>query len=125
VSGPAPACENTLWVKEKEFRRVVEETIAEMPAAFRKRLAGVTVAIRSRPLARELREAGVPASERETLFGFYSEEPPARIVLYRRNLEESYPARRDLVREIRKTILHEVGHTLGMEEEDLDRLGYG
>ena len=29
------------------------------------------------------------------------------------------------VEEVRRTVLHEVGHFLGMDEDDLDRLGYG
>ena len=33
-------------------------------------------------------------------------------------------AREDLVRQVRITVLHEIGHHFGMSEEDLERLGY-
>jgi predicted Zn-dependent protease with MMP-like domain len=50
---------------------------------------------------------------------------PDRIVLYRRPLEEAFPDSADLRREIRITVLHEVGHFFGLDEDRIDELGYG
>ena len=47
---------------------------------------------------------------------------PARIVLYRRNLENISSDRASLIREVRDTVLHEVGHHLGMEEDQLEEI---
>jgi predicted Zn-dependent protease with MMP-like domain len=50
---------------------------------------------------------------------------PDRIVLYRRPLEESFPHEEDLRREIRITVLHEIGHFFGLDEDRIRELGYG
>jgi predicted Zn-dependent protease with MMP-like domain len=62
------------------------------------------------------------------LFGLFESEEymPARIAIYRRPLEEDFgddPAR--LEAEIRITVLHELAHYFGIEEDRLDELGYG
>ena len=55
------------------------------------------------------------------------EEPymPVTIAIYRLPLQESFPDRRELEQEIRITVLHELGHYFGMDERELDELGYG
>ena len=68
------------------------------------------------------------------LFGWYdgvgperdaSGALPDRIVIYRRPLERAFPDPADLRREIRVTVLHEVGHFFGLDEDRIDELGYG
>jgi predicted Zn-dependent protease with MMP-like domain len=44
---------------------------------------------------------------------------PERITLYKRSHEEAVDSMEELVDEVRRTILHEVGHHFGMEEEEL------
>jgi predicted Zn-dependent protease with MMP-like domain len=46
-----------------------------------------------------------------------------RIVLYKRNLEKVCRDRDDLIEQIQVTVRHEIGHHLGLSEEDLERLG--
>jgi len=60
------------------------------------------------------------------LVGVFREEPylPAQIAIFRRPLQESFPEPDELEREIRITVLHELGHYFGMEEDDLEQLGY-
>ena len=60
------------------------------------------------------------------LVGVFREEPylPAQIAIFRRPLQESFPDPDELEREIRITVLHELGHYFGMEEDDLEQLGY-
>jgi predicted Zn-dependent protease with MMP-like domain len=50
---------------------------------------------------------------------------PDRIVVYRRPLERAFPDPAELQREIRVTVLHEVGHFFGLDEDRIDELGYG
>ena len=61
------------------------------------------------------------------LVGVFREEPylPAQIAIFRRPLQESFPDPDELEREIRITVLHELGHYFGMDESELDELGYG
>ena len=49
---------------------------------------------------------------------------PDKITLYQRPIEGICGSREEVAEEVRKTLLHEVGHYLGMDEEYLDRLGY-
>ena len=71
-----------------------------------------------------------------TLFGLYVGVPlpertggepdlPDRIVIYRQPILQSCKNLTEARKEIRITLLHEVGHYLGMDEDDLHRLGYG
>jgi predicted Zn-dependent protease with MMP-like domain len=60
------------------------------------------------------------------LFGLFEEAPylPAKISIYRLPLEESFPDPRELQREIRITVLHELAHYFGIDEDRLTELGY-
>jgi len=60
------------------------------------------------------------------LLGLFEEQPymPAKISIYRLPLEASFPDPRELEQEIRITVLHELAHYFGIDEERLDELGY-
>jgi predicted Zn-dependent protease with MMP-like domain len=69
-----------------------------------------------------------------TLFGSYSGLGPGldhagslpdQIVIYRRPLERAFPDPEELRRQIRITVLHEVAHYFGLDEDRIDELGYG
>ncbi len=49
---------------------------------------------------------------------------PAKIVVYRRPLEEAFPDPAELEREIRVTVLHELAHYFGIDEDRIAELGY-
>ena len=49
---------------------------------------------------------------------------PDVITIYRLPLEESFPDPAELQREIRITVLHELGHYFGLDEDRLADLGY-
>ena len=71
------------------------------------------------------------------LFGLYDGTPlplrghgyagtlPDRITIYRRPLEESFRDPAELREEIRVTVLHELAHYFGLDEDRVDELGYG
>ena len=60
------------------------------------------------------------------LFGLFEEDEylPAKVTIYRLPLEESFPDPDELEREIRVTVLHELAHYFGLDEERLAELGY-
>jgi predicted Zn-dependent protease with MMP-like domain len=60
------------------------------------------------------------------LFGVWESHPylPDTITIFRRPLVESFPDPRELEEEIRITVLHELGHYFGIDEDRLDELGY-
>ena len=69
----------------------------------------------------------VEESSPEGLMGFYQgsgamhagEGFPDRIILYKESHERATRSRNELVEEVRRTILHEVGHHFGMDEDEL------
>jgi predicted Zn-dependent protease with MMP-like domain len=50
---------------------------------------------------------------------------PNRITLFRLPLEEDFPRPGDLEQEVRRTVLHELAHHLGIDDDRLDELGAG
>ena len=54
-----------------------------------------------------------------------SAELPPMIFLFQRNIERGCATREDLGREIRITLYHEIGHRLGLDEDEVDALGLG
>ena len=48
-------------------------------------------------------------------------ENPDRILIFRNPLEEDFPDRRDLLIEIRKTVIHEIAHHFGLSDRDLEK----
>ena len=81
-------------------------------------------------LARKLENVAVVVEEQDPqdpdLFGLFEEEPylPAKVTIFRRPLVEEFSDPRELEREIRITVLHEVAHYFGIDEARLDELGY-
>jgi predicted Zn-dependent protease with MMP-like domain len=63
---------------------------------------------------------GVPLPDRGDMAG----ELPDRITIYRVPLQEEFPDPVELEREIRITVLHELGHYFGLDEDRLAELGY-
>ena len=63
---------------------------------------------------------GVPLPERGDMAGM----PPDTISIYRLPLEESFSDPVELREEIRVTVLHELGHYFGLDEDRIAELGY-
>jgi predicted Zn-dependent protease with MMP-like domain len=117
-----------------EFERVVEAALAELPEPVRRYLANVAVSVEELPEQEELLASDPPHSP--TILGIFRGSPlgdkasmdpwshfPSSIALFQRNLERYARSREELVDEIRITLLHEVGHFLGLDEEQLRDLG--
>lgn len=116
----------------REFVQLVRRAYRQLPPAVIQALHNVDVIVEEWPGPAEqdlLAEGG-------TLYGLYHGIPltdregggpalPDRITLYRQPIMQSCQNHAELVREIRITLWHEIGHYLGMDEDDLHRLGYG
>jgi predicted Zn-dependent protease with MMP-like domain len=64
--------------------------------------------------------------EEPDLYGLFDwpEYMPAKISIYRRPLVEDFPDGAELEEQIRVTVLHELGHYFGMDEDRIADLGY-
>lgn len=102
---------------------IVASTMAELPASIRERLASIPVLIEHTPSSDDVKSGIEP----DTL-GFFDEDAHgvARITLWIDNIRDfARDEDSDFSDEIRTTLLHEIGHALGWDEEDLDERGLG
>lgn len=111
-------------VSEERFDELVDEAIDRIPQSFLDQLGNVVIQVQQVnvdvPTLLGLYE-GVPLTER--MANHWG--PPDCITLYRGMLCRISADEEALIEQIRVTLLHEVGHFFGMDEDDLDRLGYG
>lgn len=107
------------------IERVARETIDSLPDEFAQRLRSVPVLLEPRP-SRQLVETGFDPRA----FGLF-EGPehgqddvpaPTRIVLYTSNLLSNFQEE-ELEEQVETTVIHEVGHYFGLDEDDMERLG--
>jgi predicted Zn-dependent protease with MMP-like domain len=120
----------TYRTSRKHFERLVEETLRELPEEFLEYFTNITVMVEDYPSRKEARRMDIP---RDELLGLFSGTPypskggffnipntfPDAIILFKRNIESICSTERELIEEIRKTLIHEVGHYFGLSEEDL------
>ncbi len=119
-----------LRLSRAEFEWAVARALDGLPPEIASYLDNVAVVVEDEPTEDALREVGLDP-ETETLFGLYqgvslpergadySLALPDRIVIYRLPLLDECETREDLIREIRDTVVHEIGHYFGLDEEDL------
>ncbi|MFQ6030400.1 MAG: metallopeptidase family protein [Dehalococcoidia bacterium] len=121
-----------IQLSRSEFLRLARRAYQQLPPRVRQSLENVDVAVEEWPAPEDLESA----EGSHTLLGLYVGVPlperaggapilPDRIVLFRQPILQSCSTRSEVVREIRVTLWHEVGHYLGLDEADLHRLGYG
>jgi predicted Zn-dependent protease with MMP-like domain len=124
-----------LRLSERDFETVVDRAIATIPEAIREHLDNVVISVERRPSAALLEEMGLPPDE--PLFGVFLGEPltersamapalyPATILIFQDPLERFCRSRGELETQIAITVVHEVAHFLGIDEQRLIALGYG
>jgi predicted Zn-dependent protease with MMP-like domain len=96
------------------FEEHVRRALDELPPAISKALENVAVVVEEE------------APDDPDLFGLWesAEYLPDKITIFRRPLVESFPDPGELEEEIRITVLHELAHYFGIDEDRLDELGY-
>jgi predicted Zn-dependent protease with MMP-like domain len=105
------------------FDEVVARALRSLPPELQAAVRNIEIAVEEEhpddPDLFGLYE-GVPLPERSDWAGAM----PDRIRIFRRPLVESFTDPRELEEEIRITVLHELGHYFGLDEDELDNLGY-
>ena len=118
-------------VDDATFARAVDAAIDNLPRSIRDAIQGVGVIVEDLPSAELIGDErispqtlglflGVPRTE-----ALVTDQPVDlnRILLFKRNLEKVCENEEELIDQIQVTVRHEVGHYLGLDEDDLERLG--
>jgi predicted Zn-dependent protease with MMP-like domain len=123
----------------RRFGQIVAEVMKTLPGELQQYLDNVVVDVQEEPDVETLRQQGfsdAEIAEGESLYGLFApidlptawggdvidvRDLPHRIIIYKRPLEEDFPRRRQLMIEIRKTVVHELAHHFGYSDRDLEK----
>jgi len=120
-------------MQRAEFIRTVRRALRDVPPPFYEHLEQIDIVVKRRPTVHDLQEAGLGPDE--SMYGFYRGIPlterdsgynltaPDVIDIYQEPLEEDFTDVEQLMAEIRATVLHELGHFFGIDDDRLEELG--
>jgi predicted Zn-dependent protease with MMP-like domain len=123
-------------MNREEFAAIVEVVLESLPSEFQERLQNVAILVEDAPLpTRRFRPRSRPKSgrvqRRELVLGLFVGVPrtkksvfdlptgPDRIVLYQKNIEAVCSSDAEVREQVRLTVIHELGHYFGMDEDQL------
>ena len=116
-------------IPPEEFEALVGRALDSLPDELARYLDNVVVVVEEEATDEELLSVGLDP-EVDDLFGLYQGvslaerdsfygELPDRVVIYRGPILRATASRREAIREIRDTLVHEIGHHFGLEEEEM------
>jgi len=121
-------------LSEQEFDQALEAAVKALPEHVKGYLDNVTISVEDIPSDDELMDQspplspcilgvfrGTPVGERSVTSAY--DHFPASIVLYQKNLERFARTREELIEQIGITVMHEVGHLVGLDEDELWKRG--
>jgi predicted Zn-dependent protease with MMP-like domain len=119
--------------RHQRFHQAVTRVVRELPEDIQRLIDNVAIVVEQEPGPDHLDEAGLDPDDE--LFGLYQGIPrternssyslvtPDRIIIFAGPLERACATRSEFEEQIRITVLHELGHHLGFDEDGLDTLG--
>ncbi len=122
-------------VDRKHFRQLVREAVALLPDDLRREVRNVDLVIETRPTREDLEVAGVGPGH--TLLGLYHGIPltmrgtnynlvlPDKISIYQEPIEAICSNDDEIREQVRITVLHELAHYFGIDDDRLHELGMG
>ena len=119
-------------MERQTFERLVRVALGMIPEDFRRRLENVDVIVEDWPSPDQL--AGHLVDDSQLLLGLYEGVPlteradylailPDRITIFQRSIESICESNEEIIEEIRATVIHEVAHHFGIDDERLHELG--
>lgn len=110
-------------VSREEFEELVAEALDGIPERLTKVMDNVVIVVEDDAPRRGLLGLyhGVPLTERGSGYAGFL---PDRITIYRRPICRICTSHQDVVREVRITVVHEIAHHFGINDERLHELGY-
>ena len=122
-------------VRRSRFVELVREALETIPMELADRISNLEIVVREAPTQEELAGVGLPPED--TLLGLYQGVPlterggtydmvlPDRIVLFQRPIEEICRDHDEIRQQVRETVIHEVAHHFGIDDDRLQQLDRG
>jgi predicted Zn-dependent protease with MMP-like domain len=116
------------------FARLVAEALDSLPPEIAAQMENVEVVVEPYPTRAQLAAGGVPRGH--TLFGLYEGVPrtgrtrgygmvlPDKITIFQRPIEAHCRTEEEIRAQVRRTVVHEIAHHFGIDDEALRRMGY-
>ena len=120
-----------MWIPPREFERLVEEALANLPPQFADLLENIAVVVEEEPSAEDLDVLGEDRDQYDELLGLYRGVAltrrthnmlpmlPDQVAIFRGPINRVSRTRREAMRQIRETVIHELGHYFGLHDEDM------
>ncbi len=121
-------------LSRKRFEQLVAHALDQIPEPIQDRMQNIDVVIEDEPTDEQLDTLDLEPDD--VLFGLYEGTPliergitanplmPDKITIFKRALEEACETEAEITEEVRRTIVHEVAHHFGIDEDRLAELGY-
>jgi predicted Zn-dependent protease with MMP-like domain len=119
----------------KQFENVVERALVGLPRVFRDKLRNIAVVVEDWADDETLEEMGIEPPD--TLYGLYrgvdltqrdssyGNVLPDTVTIYQGPIEEDCEDEEEMVEVIRDTVVHEIGHYFGLDDETMHRIEDG
>ncbi len=115
-------------MNHQEFEQIVRDALDEIPDQLRHALENVAIIVEDEPAPEDA--SGAEQESEGELLGIYHGVPlsergagysglPDRIVIYRGPILRSCETRQEIALEIRNTVIHELGHRLGLSDDEM------
>ena len=123
-----------ILLSREDFESLVDEALSSLPEEVQRWLDNVAIVVADRPSPEQQARTGLgPGS---LLFGLYEGVPktrrgvtygeviPDKILIFQRPIEMVCRTPAQVRSQVRRTVLHEIGHHLGLDEDELEESGY-
>ena len=119
----------------RQFEALVEKALRKLPRPFKEKLANVAVVVEDWPDDETLDEMGIEPPD--TLYGLYrgvdltnrdssyGNVLPDTVTIYQGPIEEDCADEADMTQVVRETVMHEIGHYFGLDDETMHRIEDG
>ena len=124
-------------LNRREFDALVAKAVSLLPEQFRAHMENLSIEVYPRPTREMLDEDGFEPDDEQELMGLYVGVPlteksvnatyewPEQIYLFQENIQAVCDTPGQVVKEIRATVLHEIAHHFGFDDDELDKMGLG
>jgi predicted Zn-dependent protease with MMP-like domain len=122
-------------VTRRQFEALVDKALRKLPKTFRQRISNIAVVVEDWADAQTLAEMGIEPPD--TLYGLYrgidltrrdssyGNVMPDVITIYQGPIEEDAADEREMAEIVRETVVHELGHYFGLDDETMHRIEDG